>query len=297
MKRVIALGFFDGVHVGHRALLDVAKKRAKESNATASALTFEPHPDEIVFGKKTPLLNTPEERKQLMIDRYQMDEMLVLPFDRTVMEMDWQDFVKTVLVERLEAVHLVCGHDYTFGRRGLGNARNLKGLCRELGLGCDVVDKVELLGEEVSSTRIRHLLEQGELETANLLLGRRHFFTGTVVQGKRLGHRLGFPTANVILRSEVLVPAHGVYVATVTLPDGKTCKAVTNVGVRPTVAEGKTVTAESWLLDFDGNLYGKTIQVELCKFLRPERKFSCVEELMTAVRQDGETARRYFEET
>lgn len=297
MKRVIALGFFDGVHVGHGALLRLARERADELGCSPVALTFDPHPDQVIFGEKTPLLNTLEQRRMLMTDLYGMEEMLVLPFDRAVMEMDWQDFVKTVLVEQFEAVHLVCGYDYTFGYRGLGNAQSLQELCRELGLGCDVVDKVELLGEEVSSTRIRRLLEQGDPETANALLGHRHFFTGTVIHGKRLGHRLGFPTANMNWRPEILVPAHGVYGATVTLPGGKTCKAITNIGVRPTVDREKTVTAESWLLDFDGDLYGKEIKVELWKFLRPERKFSCVEELRQAVQQDGEAARQYFKET
>jgi riboflavin kinase/FMN adenylyltransferase len=136
MKRVIALGFFDGVHVGHGALLRTAKNRAEERGCIAAALTFDPHPNELIFGEKTPLINTLQERRELMTGLYGMAEMLVLPFERDFMEMDWQDFVKNVLMERFEAVHVVCGFDYTFGYRGLGNARKLQALCKELGIGC-----------------------------------------------------------------------------------------------------------------------------------------------------------------
>lgn len=291
MKRVIALGFFDGVHVGHGALLRTAKKQAEALGCTAAALTFEPHPNVLIFGEKTPLINTLQERKQLMTELYGMDEMLVLPFDRAFMEMDWADFVRDVLVEKLHAVSVVCGFDYTFGHRGLGNAEKLRQLCRELGLGCHVVDKVELLGDEVSSSRIRRLLEAGQLEEANALLGHRHFVSGEVIHGKALGRVLGFPTANVRLAEDLLIPARGVYATRVILPDGSVYKAVTNVGSRPTVGQSTIITMESYLLDFTGDLYGKTIQVELVKFLRPEQKFDSLEQLQEAVLKDIENVK------
>ena len=293
MKRVIALGFFDGVHVGHRALLDVAKMRAQARNCTATALTFDPHPNALIFGEKTPLINTLEERRLLMTEQYRMDEMLVLPFDRAFMELDWQDFVKEVLVKRFEAVHLVCGFDYTFGHRGLGNAQNLQDLCKELGLGCDVVNKVELLGTEVSSSRIRALLEQGRVEEANALLGHPHFVSGTVTHGKKLGRILGFPTANLPLGEDRVVPARGVY-ATRVVCGASVYASVTNVGSRPTVGTSTQITLESHLLDFAGDLYGKTITVEFETFLRPETKFASVEELTAAIRQDAASARAFF---
>ena len=295
MKRVIALGFFDGVHVGHQALLRCARERADQLGCSASALTFAPHPNALIFGEKTPLINTLEERRSLMTEACGMDEMLVLPFDRAFMEMDWRDFVKTVLVERFEAVHLVCGFDYTFGHRGLGDAQNLQTLCKELGLGCDVVDKVERLGAEVSSSRIRELLEQGKPEEANALLGRAHFVSGTVVHGKKLGRVLGFPTANLPLGEELVNPARGVYIARV-LCEGTAYEAVTNVGSRPTVGVSTQITLESHLLDFAGDLYGKVIKVEFLKFLRPEMKFASVEELTAAIRQDADSARKFFAE-
>lgn len=296
MNRVIALGFFDGVHVGHRALLALARERAQEFTCTAAALTFDPHPSGLISGEKTPLINTLEERRRLMTGACAMDEMLVLPFDRAFMEMDWQDFVKDVLVKRFAAVHVVCGFDYTFGHRGLGNAQNLQRLCKELGLGCDVVDEVELLGAEVSSSRIRQLLEQGKLEEANALLGHAHFVTGTVAHGKKLGRILGFPTANLPLGEDRAVLARGVYITRVHCGD-RVYGAVTNVGSRPTVGVSTQITLESYLLDFSGDLYGKTLMVEFERFLRPETKFSSVEELTAAIRQDAAAARKFFGET
>lgn len=290
MKRVIALGFFDGVHVGHGALLRTAKNRADELGAAAAALTFDPHPNVLVFGEKTPLINTLQERKLLMTERYAMDEMLVLPFDQAFMEMDWQDFVKEVLMERFEAVHVVCGFDYTFGHRGLGNAQKLQQLCAQLELGCDVVEKVELLGDEVSSSRIRTLLEQGKVEEANTLLGHPHFISGTVAHGKALGRVLGFPTANLPLQEGLLMPARGVYATRVTCESG-IYQAVTNVGSRPTVGESNQITVESYLLDFAGDLYGQPMKVELLKFLRPEQKFESLDELKATVLKDIEKAK------
>ncbi len=291
-KRVIALGFFDGVHLGHGALLELARKRADELGCKAAVLTFDPHPNTVIFGNQTPLINTLEERKQLVMGLYGMEEMLILPFDREMMELPWDSFVRKVLVEQFCGVHFVCGHDYTFGYQGQGDAKKLQTLCNTLHLGCDVVEKVELLGSEVSSTRIRKLLEQGDLGTANLLLGHRHFFTGTVTCGKKLGRTLGFPTANLLLSEDVLLPACGVYAAAVTLFDGTSYKAVTNVGQRPTVDDGEHITVESWLLDYAGDLYGQTVQVELWSYLRPEQKFESLDELKAAVRKDIETVKK-----
>lgn len=291
MKRVIALGFFDGVHMGHGALLRLARKRADRLGCAAAALTFDPHPNEVIFGEKTPLINTLAERRELMTGLYAVEEMLILPFNRTFMEMDWQDFVREILIERFEAVHVVCGYDYTFGYRGLGNAAKLQQLCRELGLGCDVVKKVQLLGEEVSSTRIRRLLEQGKLEEANTLLGHRHFISGPVIHGKKLGRVLGFPTANVALGEGILEPARGVY-ATVITCDSGVYKAVTNVGSRPTVGKSTGITAESYLLDFEGDLYGQLMKVEFVRFLRPEQKFEDLQQLKQAVQNDIEQVKK-----
>ena len=292
---MIALGFFDGVHLGHGALLRKARNRADALGCQAVGLTFDPHPEMLIRGQQPPLLNTLEDRRWLMTRLYGMDEMLVLPFDAAFMQMPWQTFVEDVLVRKLRAVHVVCGHDYRFGYKGQGTAEGLRQLCGELRIGCDIVDKVEYLGDEVSSTRIRACLQAGDLETANALLGHCHFFSGTVTHGKKLGRLLGCPTANQILPPELLELNHGVYATRVQLHDGSSRNAVTNVGSRPSLDDGQHITVESWLLDYEGDLYDSTLRVEFCKFLRPEQKFGSLDELLAAIKRDGETARAYFE--
>lgn len=294
--RVIALGFFDGVHRGHGALLNKARERADELGCLASSLTFDPHPDELVYGLKTPLINTLTDRRWLMTRLYCMDEVLILRFDREFMEMPWREFVEDFLVGKFRAIHVVCGHDYTFGHKGLGNVQRLRDLCAELHIGIDVIEKVEDDHEVISSTRIRRLLQAGELDAANDLLGHRHFFSGTVVHGKKLGRRLGFPTANLQLPAGLLEMANGVYITEVIFTDRSRHMAVTNVGHRPTVDNGNEITVESWLLHYHGDLYGEILRVEFCKFLRPEQKFATVDELIAAVKHDGEEAERYFQQ-
>ena len=293
--RVIALGFFDGVHLGHGALLQAARRRADALGCQAVGLTFDPHPEVLILGQQPPLLNTLEDRRWLMTRLYGMDEMLVLPFDQAMMQMPWQVFVEDVLVKQLHAVHVVCGHDYRFGYRGQGTAQSLRELCASLGIGCDVIPKVEYLGSEVSSTRIRACLQAGDLETANALLGHCHFFSGAVTHGKKLGRLLGCPTANQLLPPELLELNHGVYVSRVQLYDGTYHMAVTNVGCRPSLDDGQHITVESWLLDYEGDLYDRILRVEFCKFLRPEQKFGSLDELVAAVKRDGEAARAYFQ--
>lgn len=293
-ERVIALGFFDGVHLGHGALLRKAREQADRLGCPAAALTFEPHPDERIRGVKTPLINGLEDRRRVMTGQYGMDEMLVLQFDDSLMHMPWQSFVEDVLIGRYHAAHVICGHDYAFGYRGQGNPQLLQAFCRSRGIGCDVIAKVELLGDVVSSTRIRALLQQGDMETANALLGHRHFFTGAVVHGKKLGRLLGYPTANMTLPDGVQPPAYGVYATQVVLWDGSRHPAVTNVGRRPTVDQDEEIRVESWLMDYEGDLYGRELQVEFCKFLRPEQKFENLDQLVAAIRKDGETAGAFF---
>ena len=292
-KRAIALGFFDGVHLGHGALLRRVAQAARERGAVPAALTFARHPRELVSGTSVPLLNTPEDRAWLMREYYGIREVEVLPFDRAMMEMPWDRFVKEVVVGRFDAVHVVVGHDHRFGYRGQGTPERLADLCGQLGLGCDVVPQVELDGVTVSSTHIRGLLEGGNLEQANRFLGHPHVFSGQVVHGKQLGRRLGIPTANLVLPEGILPPAFGVYATRVHVRE-QGYIAVTNVGVRPTVDHDGRVTVEPWVLDYDGDLYGREIRVEFCARLRPERKFSGGEELKAEILRNADQTRAYF---
>ncbi len=292
-NRVIALGFFDGVHRGHGALLQRVTEVARQKNALACAFTFDLHPASQILGRQIPLLSTPQDREGLMHRYYGIEEMEVGQFDR-MMRMPWRDFVTEYLVKELGVIHVVAGHDFHFGYRGEGNPERLKVLCQELGLDCDVINKVELDGITVSSTYIRTLIAQGETERAREFLGHPHVFTGTVVHGKQLGRTIGFPTANLILPPEIIVPAHGVYATKVIAPDGTSHLAVTNVGRRPTVDDGDQITVEPWILDFEGNLYGKPIRVEFYEYLRGEQKFGSLEELTAMVHKNGEQTRKFF---
>lgn len=293
-RRVVALGFFDGVHLGHGALLRLAAQRARDLNAVAAALTFDAHPDTLVSGQAVPLINSPADRAGLMERLYGIEDIIVAHFDGAMMKMPWDSFVTDYLVGQYDAVHLVAGHDFRFGHRGAGTPALLKELCDQLGVGCDIVEKVELDGRTVSSTLIRSLITEGDMERAAAFLGHTHVLTGPVEHGKKLGGTIGIPTVNLTIPAGVLAPAYGVYATLVHLPDGRTVRGVTNVGVRPTLDDGGHVTVEGFLLDFEGDLYGQVIRVEFFKRLRGERRFGGLEELRDEILRNAEQTREYF---
>ena len=293
-RRVIALGFFDGVHLGHGALLRRVAEAAGAENALPCAFTFDRCPAAALTGQEIPLLTGVEDRRWLMEGLYGIRELIVAPFS-LLRDMDWREFVAGYLKKELGVVHAVAGHDFRFGRGGEGTPRRLKDLCGELGIGCDIIPRVEVDGVTVSSTHIRALVTEGKLEEAARFLGHPHVLSGTVAHGHGLGRTLGTPTANLPVRSGIVIPAFGVYVSRAILPDGEARPAVTNVGVRPTVnREAAGVTVEPWILDYRGDLYGRTVHLELYKRLRPERKFGSVDELRTAILQNAEETRQYF---
>ena len=278
-KTVIALGFFDGVHRGHGALLRKAAERAGELNAAPAVFTFDRSPKEFVTGKPVLLINSNDDRRDIIRRVYGIQRVIFAPFDREMMTMPWQDFITELLVKQYGAVHLVAGHDYRFGHKNEGTVERLREKCRELGLGCDIIPKVELEGITVSSTYIRTLLEQGDVERAALFLGHPHCLSQTVRHGQRLGRTIGIPTVNLAVPAHVLTPERGVYITRAFLPDGRSCPGVTNVGTRPTVTEGDTVSVETFLLGFDGDLSGQTVRLDFYKRLRGEVKFPSLEAL------------------
>ena len=293
-KRIIALGFFDGVHLGHGALLRRVSQLAAQRWAVPAAVTFDTHPTNLILKSPMPLLTSPSDRADLMMRYYGIREVIIAHFDRRMMELPWREFVTDYLVGGHGAIHLVVGHDHHFGYRGEGTPEKLKALCGELGLGCDIIPKVERDHVTISSTYIRTLIAQGELELANGFLGHPHTLTDTVAHGKKLGSTLGFPTVNLRFQPGVLVPAHGVYAAKVYFENGDSRMAVTNIGVRPTVDDGDRVTVEGFILDFDGDLYGKTVRMELYKRLRGEEKFPSLKALRAEVLRNAEQTRAYF---
>ncbi|MDY3984133.1 riboflavin biosynthesis protein RibF [Dysosmobacter sp.] len=295
-ERVIALGFFDGVHLGHAALLRRAAEEARARGCTPAVFTFDRPPKEVVTGIPCPLINSPEDRRDLVRRLYGIRDVIMVPFDREMMTTPWDEYVTKILVGRYHAVHLVAGHDHHFGHKNQGSPELLAAKCAQLGLGCDIIPKVEVGGITVSSTYIRRLVELGQVERAARFLGHPHVLSQEVRHGHRIGRTIGIPTVNLTAPPHVLVPSHGVYATRVFLPDGTSHPAVTNVGTRPTVNNGANVTVEAWLLDFDGDLYGQTVRVEFYRRLRDEIRFDSLEALKGQITADAAATRLYFAE-
>ena len=293
-EKVIALGFFDGVHLGHAALLRRTVEAAAQRGVTPAVFTFDRPPKEVVTGVPCPLINSAEDRRELVRRLYGIQEVIMVPFDREMMTTPWDKFVTDILVGRYHAVHLVAGHDHHFGHKNQGSPELLLEKCAELGLGCDIIPKVEVGGITVSSTYIRRLVELGQISRANRFLGHPHTLTGSVRHGRGIGSSRLYPTANLIIPPHVLVPSHGVYVTRATLPEGASYAAVTNVGTRPTVNDGTDITVEACLLDFEGDLYGKTLRLEFFEHLRDEVRFDSLDALKAQIAADAEATRRYF---
>lgn len=286
-KIIYALGFFDGVHLGHQALLAACRELADQKGCQAGVVTFTSHPDSLVLGEPPALLNTSDDRARL-IYAYGMDMVKEIPFDRELMTTHWSIFLNSLLAAG--AAGFVCGDDFRFGSGGLGTAKKLAAYCEKRELPYAIVPEQLMDGERISSTRIRELLEKGQLKEANHLLGHPHIFTGTVQSGKQLGRTIGIPTANLAFPEGILVPKFGVYACMVAI-HGKTYPAVTNIGTRPTV-DGEGITAEAHILDFEGALYGKELAVAFCQFLRPEQKFDSLEELKVQIDNDISQVRK-----
>ena len=290
-KTIFALGFFDGVHIGHAALLKTCQELASESGCRGGVVTFSSHPDTLVLGKTPRLINTPRDRERLLREQFGMETVVTLPFDRQMLECPWDAFLN-MLCRDYGAAGFVCGEDFCFGAGGMGNAGRMIIYCRSAGLPWAVVPEQTLDGIRISSTYIRDQIESGDMATAVKFLGHPHILTGQVIHGQHLGTTLGIPTANLRLPPELAVPAFGVYTCRCII-DGKAYPAVTNVGIRPTVG-GQDVTVEPWILDYRGDLYGREITLEFYRFLRPEQKFPDLQALKAEILQNAAQAREYF---
>ena len=288
-KRIFALGFFDGVHRGHQTLLGECVRLAGELGCETAAITFERHPHALFRSDVPPLLSTLRDRFRLL-QRYGVEHVYPFPVDEKVMSTSWEDFLEQLL--QCGAAGFVCGHDFRFGRRGAGDAEKLRQFCAERGLPCVIVPEQMLGGVRISSSYIRKQIGEGDMATAVRYLGHGHMLTGTVVAGRKLGRKLGFPTANIELPEGCIVPRHGVYACRAFVGE-KGYMAVCNVGRRPTV-EGHQVRTETWILDFSGDLYGQDVTLEFFFFLRPEQRFGAVEERKEAVLRDAEMTRKFF---
>ena len=288
-KKVMALGFFDGIHIGHAALMQRAKAAAAALGAEPAVLTFDIHPDTFVRGENVELINSAADRRYILSRWFGIENVYFVHFNEQTMRMHWQDFIENI-IDTYNAVHFVVGHDFCFGYKGQGTAKVLAEYCREHGLGCDIIEPVKRDGVVVSSTIIRSLLSEGEMAKANEYLGHPHVLTDSVRTGYRIGRStLDAPTINMVFSEGVLIPRRGVYATRVVLPEGE-FDAVTNIGVRPTFG-GDRVTVETNILDYSADLYGKMVSVLFVDFIRPERKFDSAAELMAQIKRDTRTAR------
>ena len=290
-KTVLAMGFFDGLHMGHAELLQTAKRRARELGAKSAVLTFDSHPDLFVRHEHVRLINSAADRVHIIERFFGISHVFFLHFNEEMMRLSWRSFADDI-IKLYNVKHFVVGHDFRFGFRGEGGAALLRDYCRERDIGCDIIPAVKHGGEPISSTRIRALIAAGEIERANELLGHPHLLTGRVRTGYRLGRTLCAPTINMTIPEEVLVSRHGVYAAKAIF-DGSEHLAVLNVGNRPTFG-GDDITVETNIFDFEGELYGRNVCVEFHSFLRPEEKFSGAAELMHQIELDIQAAREFF---
>ena len=291
-KKIFALGFFDGVHLGHQVLLQKCRALADTNHCSAGVVTFTAHPETLVLGQAPKLINSVQDRKGLLLS-YGMDSVLALSFDETLRTTHWSAFLGQL--EQLGAAGFVCGSDFRFGAGGSGTAKKLAAYCEKRQLPYAVVDQQLLDGVRVSSTHIRALLEAGDMAQAVRFLGHPHVLSGTVVPGKQVGRTIGVPTANLALPEGVLCPKHGVYACRISI-GARQYLAVTNVGSRPTV-QGSGITVEPFVLDFDGDLYGKNVTLAFYKYLRPEQKFGSLEELRTQIQVDAAQTQEFFKKT
>lgn len=281
----VALGTFDGVHPGHREVIGAAVSRAGEINGSSMVFTFSPHPLKIITSSTGPKLINSKEEKNILIDKLGVDVLLFANFTVEFSEIHPQEFVSKILVEMLNVKELFVGFNYTFGKGGIGNTEFLKDLCDKFGIKLTVVNPVKIDNKIVSSTLIRKQVTKGNLREASRLLGYNYTIIGKVVKGRRLGRKIGFPTANLKIVNKVY-PPYGVYGVKLKIEnDEKEYHGVMNIGENPTLKPGEH-SIEVHILDFSKDIYNKKIFVEVIEFIRDEKKFDKVEDLIEAIRED-----------
>ncbi len=292
---VLSIGNFDGVHVGHQAVLSYVVERAHSMEVPSLCMTFDPHPIKLLRPSDSPRLLTTLEQRLSLIEATGIESTLVVPFTHKLARMDAADFVSDVLVDKLRVREVYIGKNFRFGADRGGDVDLLKKMGEKLGFLAESSPIVEAAGGVVSSTRVRESMAAGRVDEVSSLLGRAAFIEGTVLEGKRLGRTLGFPTLNIEADNE-LEPRHGVYVTAAYLPSfNRTFPAVTNIGVRPTVYQNSMTTIESHLLDFTADVYREKVRLFFLERLREERTFSSTMELMSQIRRDVADGRSYFE--
>jgi riboflavin kinase / FMN adenylyltransferase len=292
---IATIGNFDGVHLGHRRILETVVARAREASRPSVAITFEPHPLSVLRPDRAPRRLQTLHQKEEAIEALGVEYLLVIPFTRDFSLTEPEEFVRAILRDRLAVSELYLGSHFAFGRGKRGDLALLKRMGPECGFVASGVDEVFYAGEPVSSTRIRTAIARGEVQTANEMLGREYELDGLVAKGDKVGRKIGYPTINLEPENE-LHPADGVYVTQIHIRSfGRRFDCVTNIGRRPTVYEEFDTTIETFVLDFSANVYGERVRLFFFERLREERKFPSVTDLSAQIARDIEDTRRYFE--
>ena len=290
---MLTLGVFDGLHLGHQLIMRAVVERARATNAIPTVITFDPHPRAVLHPVSAPPLLQTFDQKLEAFGVLGIEQAIVIRFDAEFAQIHAEEFLREVVRERLQAKEVYLGRGFAFGRNREGNIELLKAVSEQLGFHADEVAEVRLRGQRISSSRIRELLAEGRVNLARRMLGRPYGVEGRVVRGDERGRTLGFPTANVQPQNRV-IPRHGVYV-TATLIEGTWRRSVTNVGTRPTFESDAAPSVETYVMNWQGDLYGDVVRVRFLHRLRAERKFASVAQLKTQIEQDVGRATRYFE--
>lgn len=288
----VTIGFFDGVHKGHRFLLQQLEEHAAANILSPVAVTFDCHPRTVVQKDFAPSLLTTQEEKLALLSKAFCGEVIVLPFTAELSSQSAEEFMKTMLREQLNVELLLMGYNHHFGHGG-GTLEEYKAWGRDAGIKVCIAEA--LAGEKISSSNIRKLISLGEIDKANSMLGYPYFLTGTVTEGKQIGRQIGFPTANLSLPKEKLMPANGVYAVLVTLPDGTKRSGMLCIGHRPTIETNGEVSVEAHIFDFCGNLYDKSISVDFIAKLRDEKPFVSLDALRQQLTIDANAARQIIQ--
>jgi len=288
----LTLGVFDGLHLGHQKIMQTVVERAKAVGAQATAITFDPHPRAVLHPASAPPLLQTLDQRLANFEVLGMEQAIVIPFDKEFASNPAEIFLRDIVHDRLQAKEVYLGKGFAFGKGRGGNIDLLRKVSADLGFVADEVPEVVLRGQRISSSKIRHLLSEGRVNLARRMLGRPYGIEGVIVRGDRRGHTIGFPTANLRPHNRV-IPKFGVY-ATATLVDGAWRRSITNVGVRPTFGQDLEPSIESYIFDFDGDLYGDVLRVRFLHRIRDERKFNGIDELKGQIARDSDRALNYF---
>jgi riboflavin kinase/FMN adenylyltransferase len=293
-KTIVTIGTFDGVHLGHAAILKKLTQNTQNETFESTVLTFFPHPRMVLQGKSDlKLLNTINEKIELL-EKIGIDNLIIHPFDEKFAELNAEAFVSTILVDHLRVQKIIIGYDHRFGKNRTANIDDLISFGAQYGFEVEQISAQEIDEISISSTKIRTALEEGDIQLANEYLGYSYFLSGTVVKGKQLGRTIGFPTANISLEEDYkLVPQNGVYVVQAEI-DCKTIYGMMNIGFNPTV-QGKQKTIEVHLFDFDTDIYNRKIQVAILQRIRSEKKFESIELLTKQLEEDRNFSRNYLQ--